>query len=219
MVIHIAEGDSIDGIWRWQAGNHDVSSYFIVGKDGTVWQCVDLRDRAWTQAAGNVEWIGVENAGWHTTPLTTQQVEANARLFAWLNVEYGVPLALTDDPTNGRGLGWHGMGGAAWGGHFGCPGDPIKAQRPEILDRAKQIVTPTPAPPVTLEETEMMLMRANNAPEVWLVTNSKTHVTADAYPFWLWTLANRPGALDPNTKREWVVDPKMLACIPITARG
>jgi hypothetical protein len=32
------------------------------------------------------------------------------------------------------------MGGTAWGGHPDCPGDPIKGQRQEILDKAHDLV-------------------------------------------------------------------------------
>jgi hypothetical protein len=39
------------------------------------------------------------------------------------------------------------MGGAAWGGHFDCPGDAVKAQFNEIIRRAGGgVVTPTPSP-------------------------------------------------------------------------
>ena len=41
-------------------------------------------------------------------------------------------ISLADKPGQG-GFGWHGMGGAAWGNHPGCPGDLRKAQRPLIL--------------------------------------------------------------------------------------
>ena len=173
MVLHIAEGTSLSGVWSWQNGQHDVSSYFIVGKDGTTWQAVDLTDKAWTQSAGNTEWVGVENCGFHTEALTPEQVEANAHLLAWLHTEWAVPLVTTDDP-NGRGLGWHGMGGTAWGGHTGCPGDQIKAQRPAIIARATQLVgttpPPTPVPPV--EDEMQRIVKANNGDPAVFITNS-----------------------------------------------
>lgn len=178
MVLHIAEGTSIDGVWNWQNGQHQVSSYFIVAKDGTVWQAVDLANKAWTQAAGNAEWIGVENCGFHTDPLTPAQVEANAGILAWLHTNHAVPLQPTDDPTNGRGLGWHGMGGTAWGGHFGCPGDQIKSQRALILDRARILSgSPTPHPnpsPSPTEQDDLMLLVKGDQPAVYRVRNDRT---------------------------------------------
>ena len=172
MVLHIAEGNSADGVWNWQNGLHDVSSYFIVAKDGTIIQAVDLDNRAWTQGAGNPGWIGVENCGFHTEALTPAQIEANAGILAWLHTLYGVPLQSTDDPLNGRGLGWHGMGGTAWGGHTGCPGDQIKAQRPTILARAAQIVNP-PKPPTPPKDDDMQrIVKCDNGDPMVLITNS-----------------------------------------------
>ena len=79
-----------------------------------------------------------------------------------------------------------------------------------------------PAPPVPhptlMEDTEMMLMRGDKTPEVWLVNGPwKTHVTAEAYPGWLWTLASRTGAIDPTTRKVWVVPQVMVDIIPNTA--
>ena len=171
MVLHIAEGSSISGVWSWQNGQHDVSSYFIVAKDGEIWQAVDLNNKAWTQSAGNDDWIGVEFAGYHTEALTDAQVTAAARILAWLHQTYAVPLVPTDDPLTGRGLGWHGMGGQAWGGHFGCPGDQIKNQRNEIIRRAQAIVTPTPPTPPS-EEDVQKIVKCNNGDPMVLITNS-----------------------------------------------
>ncbi len=41
------------------------------------------------------------------------------------------------------------MGGDAWGGHFNCPGERVKAQRPAIIARVAQLLkgSPTPPPP------------------------------------------------------------------------
>jgi N-acetylmuramoyl-L-alanine amidase len=141
VVLHIAEG-GYEGTIAWQRNPAaDVSSHFIVAKDGRCAQMVDTAVAAWTQAAGNGHWISVENEGFSGQSLTPQQVEVNARLYARGVREHGWPLESTDSPS-GRGLGWHGMGGAAWGGHPECPGEPIKAQRPAILARAAQILTP-----------------------------------------------------------------------------
>ena len=85
----------------------------------------------------------VENEDYSGNPLSAAQVEANARLYARGVREYGWPLQSTDSPS-GRGLGWHGMGGAAWGGHYDCPGQPIKDQRPAILARAAELLGKTP---------------------------------------------------------------------------
>lgn len=52
-----------------------------------------------------------------------------------------MPYTVINTP-GAKGFGWHGMGGAAWGGHTGCPGDLRRAQMPQILALA-QGSTPT----------------------------------------------------------------------------
>lgn len=139
IALHIAQGSGA-GTVSWCANpSSDVGPHFVVAEDGTITQMVDTTDYSWCQAAGNRYWLSVENAGWSGNPLTAGQVEANARILAKAHQVYGVPLQATDD-VNGRGLGWHGMGGAAWGGHYDCPGEPIKAQRGAIIARAQQII-------------------------------------------------------------------------------
>lgn len=148
LVLHTAVG-SYEGTISWcNNPASSVSCYAVIAKDGRMAQLVDLDNKAWTQAAGNADWIGVEMEG-NQEPLTGPQLQTVARLYAWLVQTYGVPLAKTDSPT-GRGLGWHGMGGSAWGGHFQCPGPAMVAQRDEILRVAGALLNqpvPTPTPP------------------------------------------------------------------------
>lgn len=149
MVLHTAVG-SYEGTISWcnnPASN--VSCYFVCSKDGRIAQLVDLNNRAWTQAAGNVDWIGVEFEGYgdHGEALTDAQLTSAATILAWLHQTYNVPLQTTDDPRNGRGLIYHGAGGAGWGGHYGCPGPQIVAQRGEIIKRAAAKLGQAPPPP------------------------------------------------------------------------
>lgn len=148
MVLHTAVG-SFEGTISWQNNaSSSVSSYFVVAKDGRIAQCVDLDNRAWTQSAGNTDWIGVECEG-NQEALTQPQLQAVACIYAWLVGMYKLPLATTEDPINGHGLGWHGMGGTNWGGHFQCPGSPIVNQRNEILNVVSSLLgkPAIPAPP------------------------------------------------------------------------
>jgi len=141
LIVHIMEG-TLDGTQSWfNNPAAQASSHFGNGKAGELRQWVDTKDRAWAQAAGNRTYLSIENEGSTPDALTPQQVENVAQVLAWANKEYGVPLQKTNAP-GGRGLGWHGMGGAAWGGHYDCPGDHIKAQFDEIITRAKAIVSP-----------------------------------------------------------------------------
>jgi hypothetical protein len=139
LVLHIAEG-SYQGTINWQKNPvSDVSSHTVHGKAGERAQMLDVNLTAWTQANGNGWWVSVEHEGFNYEALTQQQFESTAQLYAWLVQVKGVPLQLTDSPSV-PGLGWHGMGGTAWGGHPNCPGEPIKAQRPAILARAQEIL-------------------------------------------------------------------------------
>jgi hypothetical protein len=113
------------------------SAHFGTGKDGTLYQWVDTASKAWAQEAGNSVAISVENEGDSGQSLTPQQVATLGKLLAWCHAEYGIPLAITNDPVKGSGLGWHGMGGVAWGDHLSCPGAPIEAQRAAIIAAAK----------------------------------------------------------------------------------
>jgi N-acetylmuramoyl-L-alanine amidase len=139
LVLHIAEG-SYQGTINWQKNPvSDVSSHTVHGKDGQRAQMLDINLTAWTQANGNGWWVSVEHEGFSTEALTPQQFESTSQMYAWLVQNKGVPLQITDSPSV-PGLGWHGMGGAAWGGHTGCPGEQIKAQRTAILGRAAEII-------------------------------------------------------------------------------
>lgn len=147
MVVHIAEG-SFQGTISWQRNpDADVSSYFVVSKLGEIVQMLDLDLMAWTQAAGNPTWIGVENEGFATGQFTPAQTTANARIFAWLVGLYPtIPYQVSNSPST-KGCGWHGMGGAAWGGHYGCPGTNNVALLPSIVAQAQQINGGGPTPP------------------------------------------------------------------------
>lgn len=150
VVIHIAAGYYL-GTIAWQKNpDANVSSHFIVAgprdvakgvPDGRIGQMVDTGVTAWTQRDGNGHWLSVEFSGFVGDKLSAAQIEACARILARAHTVYGVPLQLATSPT-GRGLGHHSMGaetGYDWG-HSACPGEPIKAQKPQILARAIEIV-------------------------------------------------------------------------------
>lgn len=146
LVVHIAEG-SDDGTIAWQKNpSADVSSHFIVSKEGHIYQMVDTAEDSWCQIEGNDTWLSIENEGFTPNKLTSAQLDANARLLAKAHKEYGVPLQVATS-SSGKGLGHHSMD-PNWG-HQSCPGPNIIAQKPEIVSRAQQIIEeeqmPTPA--------------------------------------------------------------------------
>lgn len=143
LVLHIQQGTEQGSEAWFKNPTSQASAHFLNPKVGGLRQLVDTADRAWAEMAGNYHWVSVENEGLSGQSLTASQVENLAHLVVWLHQVHGMPLQSTDDP-NGSGLGWHGMGGAAWGGHYDCPGGPIKAQRAAILARANELLNPTP---------------------------------------------------------------------------
>lgn len=142
LVLHITQG-AIDGAESWLKNpKSKASAHFLNPKVGQLRQLVDIDDRAWTQGSGNLRWVSVENEGRSGDALTPDQLHNNALIMRWLNETENVPLQLSDDPDV-PGLGWHGMGGRAWGGHPDCPGPPVVAQRARILELADRTAGPT----------------------------------------------------------------------------
>ncbi|MER8042599.1 peptidoglycan-binding protein [Streptomyces sp. NPDC094032] len=139
VTVHIMAG-TYEGTDSWfRNPKARASSHFGTSKTGRLRQWVNTADRAWAQADGNPAWISVENEGRGGDKLTDDQLDANARVLAWAHEKYGVPLQVTHSPS-GRGLGYHAMGGAAWGNHPSCPGPRIVAQLADIVRRAQAIV-------------------------------------------------------------------------------
>ena len=156
LILHVQAGNNALSGW-FNNPAAQASSTWWAGKDGGREQYGDPdADKFWAQSAGNTTYHSIETEGYPNEALTVAQIETVAQVFAWGHNRYGWPFQLAEKPGD-AGLGWHGMGGAAWGGHTGCPGDLRKAQRATILTRAKQIagVAPTPAPPAAKDDLDM----------------------------------------------------------------
>lgn len=169
VVLHIAEG-YYEGTVSWCLNpDAGVSAHFVVGKGGKVAQLVDTGVRSWCQAAGNAEWLSIENEGYAGDSLTPEQVEACARILAKAHRVHGVPMVVATSPA-GRGLGHHSMGGAAWGGHDRCPGVKVIAQKTLIVRRAQELAGGTVSPSTDWGDEDDMrsLMRHQDSPHVFL---------------------------------------------------
>jgi hypothetical protein len=141
LVLHIEQGTE-DGTNSWfHNPDAQVSAHFGNPKSGGLDQWVDTNDKAWAEVGGNANWISLENEGNSGDTLTDSQVANAALVLAWLNLTEGVPLQLAESPTD-SGLGYHAMGGAAWGNHPDCPGQPIIDQRAAIVAAANALVAP-----------------------------------------------------------------------------
>jgi hypothetical protein len=163
LVIHIAEGYYEGTIAYQKNPDVNVSSHFVLAgprdarwgvPDGKLAQVVDTAVAAWTQRAGNGHWLSVECSGFTPDSLSAAQVESVAQLLARCHRVYGVPLQIAINP-DGYGLGHHSMGtdggsvptdtwtGPTWG-HTDCPGPNIIHQKPQIVERAIEIINGGP---------------------------------------------------------------------------
>ncbi|MEV6734684.1 peptidoglycan recognition family protein [Streptomyces sp. NPDC051364] len=134
LVLHVQEGEnSLHD--RFSDPAVECSSHFWVSQSGEIEQYVSAHDRAWAQGAGNPSWLSVETSGFATRPLTAQQVDAVARIYAWGMAQHGWPLEPASTPL-GQGFGIHSMGGRDWGGHS-CPGPLRSAQTGAILSAVR----------------------------------------------------------------------------------
>lgn len=138
LVLHVATGSPNSSLYGWfSSASAQASSHWWVGASGTREQYLDPENHvSWAQAGGNSLYHSVETGGEPVDPLTEAQCQAVADIYRWGHERFGWPYQLAETPGE-RGLGWHGMGGAAWGGHTGCPGELRKAQRQHILDLAQ----------------------------------------------------------------------------------
>lgn len=135
LVLHVNDADSYDLHDYFSRDDIEVSSHFQVGKDGQVFQYLDTNVSSWCQSDGNHTYLSVETQGFPTEALTDMQVSSLASLYRWLRGVHGIPYQIADT-VGTKGFAWHGMGGTAWGGHFGCPGNLRRAQRQAILNLA-----------------------------------------------------------------------------------
>lgn len=168
VVVHIMAG-TLEGSQSWfDNSKAQASSHFGTGKDGELRQWVDTADRAWAQGSGNRTYLSVENEGQGGDSLTGAQITANAKVLAWAHKQYGVPLQLAK-AVGDKGLAYHALGGAAWGGHTSCPGSRIVAQLPEIVEEAKKIAgvpAPTPVPHYAPFPGATFFKKGKNSPVV-----------------------------------------------------
>ena len=97
IVLHITEGSSAaSAIATFKASVHPhrVSAHFVIDRDGTVYQLVDLNDTAWHASTVNSKSVGIEHAATaEGLPATEEQYTASAKLVAWLVNELGIPLS------------------------------------------------------------------------------------------------------------------------------
>lgn len=96
VVLHVTDGSTAEGAIAWfrqsKAPNR-ISAHFVIDRDGTVYQLLDIRDTAWHASACNSHSIGIEHAAIAGKLMATDaQYEASAKLVAWCCKQMGVAV-------------------------------------------------------------------------------------------------------------------------------
>ena len=145
-VVHVAQSPDSPGTIAWfDNPRSHVSSHFVIGRDGLVYQCVPLDRMAWAEMDYNNRGVSIEHVGYTGEKLTKHQLRASLDLLIWLHAQFPqVPLHRTANP-NGAGVITHGELGVLGGDHPDCPGWPIQAQfniglRPRLMKPLEQAV-------------------------------------------------------------------------------
>lgn len=72
----------------------NVSAQFIVGRDGSIYQLLSENQFARHTIGLNYCAIGIENIGTFKNPLTAKQLQANAKLIAYLRKQYPIEYVI-----------------------------------------------------------------------------------------------------------------------------
>jgi hypothetical protein len=132
-VEHLQAGNNDPfGVFEHATSPNRRFSHLWFGKLGQVRQYQYLDRASWAQGGGNTGYLSCETEGLPGEALTEKQLDALARWHVWCKA----PDLIASRPGD-LGIGTHGMGGSAWGGHPDCPGTVRAGQRAEILRRAK----------------------------------------------------------------------------------
>lgn len=104
IVLHYTAGGTVESNFKYFSNTHlesarntlkkqstlNVSSQFIIDRDGTIYQLMEPNQFARHTIGLNYCAIGVENIGSKKQPLTEKQVEANAKLVRYLTQKYKI---------------------------------------------------------------------------------------------------------------------------------
>lgn len=136
VVAHVNQsvGDLADFFTR----SLNVCPNFQVYLDGSIDQYLPLDWQPWCQSDGNRQYAAIESEGYNTDPWTDAQLNSIGRILGAYRDQLGMTMLVANQPGQ-PGLGWHGMGGAAWGNHPDCPGLPRRAQLMAALVNAQTL--------------------------------------------------------------------------------
>lgn len=107
VVVHYTENMSVNATFKTfnpvilpgrrdlqAASSLNVSSQFIVGRDGSIYQLLAENQFARHTIGLNYCAIGIENIGTPKRPLTHEQLEANTKLIAYLSAKYPIEYVI-----------------------------------------------------------------------------------------------------------------------------
>jgi hypothetical protein len=94
IVIHTVEGSQSAAVSEFQHGHRKVSAHYVVGRDGSIVQCVKDTDTAWHAGSANSHAIGIEHEGRadRASTWTDALLRASARLTRYLCDKYHIPI-------------------------------------------------------------------------------------------------------------------------------
>jgi N-acetyl-anhydromuramyl-L-alanine amidase AmpD len=101
IIIHITSGraNPVPVAQMWQEPHHGTSAHFVIGQDGTVLQCVRLKDVAEHAHDANADSVGIEHCAREPKefgpqdpglPVSDSQYRASAKLVAYLLIAAGL---------------------------------------------------------------------------------------------------------------------------------
>lgn len=93
ITFHHIVGDAPAAIARFRDNTQQVSATYVIGSDGTIYQCVAEKDTPYTDANfdSNSRAITIEHAGGHASvPYTEAMYKASAQLVSWIISRYNI---------------------------------------------------------------------------------------------------------------------------------
>lgn len=111
IIIHTTEGTTASAVQRFQNPAEEVSTHYIISRDGSVIQMVRNKDIAYTAGnwAYNQQGINIEHERYGTNNWTEAQFTASANLIQWLTQRYSVSIVFPAgiapaSPASGTGI-------------------------------------------------------------------------------------------------------------------
>jgi len=121
IIEHYTDGPSFGSAWNYMDANvkhlgeyPGVCSHFLIDKDGTIYQLVNLHLRCRHAVGMNWTSIGIEHVGTSDRQIlhNHRMMRASLHLTAWLMAKYGISWGkvmgraqVTNTPSNGDGVG------------------------------------------------------------------------------------------------------------------